>query len=260
MAKGAKDVRRGDRVGAQGVVDVIREWIERGKLKRGDQLPPERDLAIQLGISRPTVRAGLRSLVTMGVLESRHGMGTFITDRPPVLGSESLSLLASLHGFTPDDMFVARRVLEVGVASLAAEYATPADLAVMSEEVTGMFAALDNRQEFLVHDLQFHRAVAAASCNPVLAALVEMVSTLVAEERAQSLERMRDLKEAAQMHLRIYQAIRARDPEAAGALMKEHLLLTRHRDRSERSVEVPPVPEPPRASPKSRGGTKRSRA
>jgi GntR family transcriptional repressor for pyruvate dehydrogenase complex len=249
MASGPRQARRTDRGGAQGVVDVIREWIERGKLKRGDQLPPERDLARQLGISRPTVRAGLRSLVTMGVLESRHGRGTFITNRPPALGSESLSLLASLHGFTADDMFVARRVLEVAVASLAAECASPAHLAAMSEEVTGMFAALDNRQEFLAHDLEFHRAVAAASGNPVLAALVDMVSTLVAGRRAQSLERMRDLKEAAQVHLRIYQAIRARDPDAAGALMKEHLLLTRHRDRANGRAEMPPAPPPAPASP-----------
>jgi GntR family transcriptional repressor for pyruvate dehydrogenase complex len=250
MATGSRQAPRSDRRGAQGVVDVIREWIERGKLKRGDQLPPERDLALQLGISRPTVRAGLRSLVTMGVLESRHGMGTFITNRPPALGSESLSLLASLHGFTADDMFVARRVLEVAVASLAAQCATPADLAAMSEEVTGMFAALDSRQEFLAHDFEFHRAIAAASGNPVLAALVQMVSTLVAEQRAQSLHRMQDLKETAQVHLRIYQAIRARDPEAAGALMKEHLLLTRPRDGAARPADtprpdaVPAVPSP----------------
>ena len=231
MASAAKRVSRGDRVGAQGVVDVIRRWIERGKLKRGDQLPPERELALQLGVSRPTVRAGLRSLVTMGILESRHGMGTFITDRPPALGSESLSLLAALHGFTADDMSVARRVLEVGATTLAAESATPAALAAMSEEVTGMFASLDNKAEFQVHDVRFHRAVAAASGNPVLAALVEMVSTLVNDHPDPGSERARDLKDAAQMHLRIYQAIRGRDAEAAGALMKEHLLLTRRGHR-----------------------------
>lgn len=216
--------RTGDGVGAQRVVDAIREQIERGALKRGDQLPPERELAQQLGVSRPTVRAGLRSLVTMGVLESRHGFGTFITDRPPVLGSESLKLLAALHGFTGENMSGARGVLEGGAAAMAAESATPADLAALSEEVTGMFASLDNRAEFLVHESRFHHALASAAHNPVLAALVEMISSLVPDSRDARAQRGRDLKEAAHLHLRIYQAVRAHDGDGAAALVKEYLL------------------------------------
>lgn len=218
-----KPPRSRDGVGAQRVVDAIRAQIERGTLKRGDQLPPERELALQLGVSRPTVRAGLRSLVTMGVLESRHGFGTFITDRPPVLGSDSLRLLAALHGFTGENMTGARRVLEAGVAALAAEAATAADLAALSEEVTGMFASLDNRADFVVHEARFHHALATAGHNPVLTAMVEMISPLVSERREASPSRGRDLKETAQLHLRIYQAIRAHDADAAATLVKEYL-------------------------------------
>jgi GntR family transcriptional repressor for pyruvate dehydrogenase complex len=259
MSHAPKDALPGDRLGAQRVVNVIREWIERGKLKRGDQLLPERELALQLGVSRPTVRAGLRSLVTMGVLESRHGMGTFITDRPPALGNESLSLLAALHGFTRDDMFGARRILEVGAAMLAAEAASPSHLAALSEEVTGMFASLDDKQQFLVHDRRFHGALAAASGNPVLAALVEMLSTLASDQRDASYDRARHLKEAAQMHLKIYQAIRARDADAAGALMKEHLALMRQPDRPGREAEPPQAPDPPRVASRRRGIPRRPR-
>jgi GntR family transcriptional repressor for pyruvate dehydrogenase complex len=222
MARAAKGAPRGDRVGAQRVVDAIRGKIERGALKRGDQLPPERELALQLGVSRPTVRAGLRSLVTMGVLESRHGFGTFITNRPPALGSDSLRLLAALHGFTADDMAAARRVLEAGVAAIAAESATSADLAALSDEVTGMFASLDDRAQFLLHEARFHLAVVAASGNPVLAALIEMIAPLVPERRDAG-DRVRSLKDAAQMHLRIYQAIRGRDANAAAVLVKEYV-------------------------------------
>jgi GntR family transcriptional regulator, transcriptional repressor for pyruvate dehydrogenase complex len=223
MPRAAKDAQPGDRLGAQRVVDAIRAQIERGTLKRGDQLPPERELALQLGISRPTVRAGLRSLVTMGVLESRHGFGTFITDRPPALGSESLRLLAALHGFTSDDMSGARQVLEAGAAGMAAERADPADLAALSDQVTGMFASVDNRPQFLLHEARFHRALALAGGNPVLAALVEMIAPLAAGERETAADPARDLKDAAQIHLRIYQAIRARDVESAAALVKAYL-------------------------------------
>ena len=80
-------------------------------------------------------------------------------------------------------MFEARRVLEVGVAGLAAERATGDQIAAMAEEVTGMFASVEDPQTFLMHDVRFHRAVAMASGNPILASLVEMVSSLYFEQR-----------------------------------------------------------------------------
>src|SRR6188768_3523579 len=153
-------------VTAEIVVQHVRALIERGELKPGDRLPPERELAVQLGVSRPSVRAGLRSLAAIGVLQTRHGAGTFITDGPPTLGSEPLSFLAALHGFTRDEMFEARRILEVEAAGLAAERATSEHLATLSEEVAGLFANRDNPHLFLVHDINFHRAVADSAKNP----------------------------------------------------------------------------------------------
>src|SRR6267378_2304603 len=106
------------------VVNQVRVMIQDGKLRPGDRLPPERELSKQLGISRASLRAGLRSLAAMGVLAPRHGSGTYIADGPPALDSDPLSMLAALHGFTPDKMFEARRLIEVAVAGLAAEHAT----------------------------------------------------------------------------------------------------------------------------------------
>jgi len=100
-------------------------------------------------------------------------------------------------------------------------------LAPMAEEVTGMFASLSEPQTFLVHDVRFHRAIAAAAANPVLMAIVEMVSSLVYEQRRVTVERALDLKESAEMHRRIYQAIRDRDPERARNEMAIHLDLAR---------------------------------
>ena len=149
------------------VVARVFELIKREGLQPGDRLPPERELAKQLGISRPSLRAGLSSLISMGVLQSRQGAGTFIVDGPPALDSEPLRLLSELHGFSYDHMFETRSVLEVGAAGLAAERATGDQLAAMSDEIAEMFAALKDPQQFLVHDVAFHRAVAAASeCPP----------------------------------------------------------------------------------------------
>src|SRR5215212_1162788 len=210
---------------AAAVVAHIRQLIDRGALGPGARLPAERDLARLIGVSRPTVRAGLRTLAALGVVRSRRGSGTYIPDGPPTLGAEALSFLAALHKFTVDDVFEARRILEVGAAGLAAERATPDQLATLADEVASLFASLNDRQVFLVHDINFHRGIAAASGNPIVASLVEMVSALYYERRRMTAERAvdRDLRDAADAHRQIYQAVRAKDVERARRLMNDHL-------------------------------------
>jgi GntR family transcriptional repressor for pyruvate dehydrogenase complex len=208
------------------VVVYVRGLIESGALHSGDRLPTERELASRLGVSRPTVRAGLRKLSTLGVVRSRRGSGTFITDGPPVLGGEPLSFLAALHGFTRDEMYEVRRILEVGAAGLAAERAGEDHVATMADEIAGMFASIDDPQTFLSHDIRFHRAVGLASGNPIVASLAEMVSGLHYEHRRETAKNAseRDLRAAAEAHRRIYHAIRARDVKLAREMMNEHLL------------------------------------
>jgi GntR family transcriptional regulator, transcriptional repressor for pyruvate dehydrogenase complex len=218
---------------AEQVVEQVRDLIASGELRPGDRLPAERELARQLGISRPSLRAGLRMLVAMGLLHARHGSGTYIADGPPALGSEQLSLLAELHGFTFDQMFEARRVLEVQVAGLAAERATAEHLATIAEEVANMYATLTDPQQYLIHDIRFHRAIAAASDNPILATLVEMVSAVMYDRRRETIGRAHDFKESIEMHQRIYRSIRTHKPEEARAAMHEHLVLAQKAYRTE---------------------------
>jgi GntR family transcriptional repressor for pyruvate dehydrogenase complex len=208
------------------VIIYVRDLIARGAIRPGDRLPAERDLALHLRVSRPTIRAGLRALAAMGVVQSRHGSGTYIPDGPPTLGSEPLRFLAALHGFSREEMYEARRVLEVSAAGLAAERASADHSAAIAEEVASLFASIDDPQEFLVHDIRFHQAVAAASGNPILASLVEMVSALYYGRRRETAARATDhnLRDAADLHRSIYQAIRVHDVERARAIMNQHLL------------------------------------
>ncbi len=99
----------------------------------------------------------------------------------------------------------------------------PEKLIAISDEITGMFASLDAPDRFLEHDIRFHQAVAATCDNPILVSIVEMISTLFREFRRVSIGRARDLKQSAEEHRLIYQAIRARDPERARRAMDEHL-------------------------------------
>ena len=245
------------------VIEHVQGMIEQGQLRPGDRLPPERELARRIGVSRPTVRAGLRWLAALGGLRARQGSGTFITDGPPRMVPDTLGLLAALHGFTRDEMFEARRVLEVGGAALAAQRALPEQVATLADEVSAMFAALGDPQLYLLHDVRFHQGVAAASGNPVIAVLVEMVSALMLEQRRLTVERARDLRESAEMHRRIYAAIRARDPERARQAMAAHLDLARMAQASEEDPQAPgfPIksgrsapsaPERPRPRPRTR--------
>jgi GntR family transcriptional repressor for pyruvate dehydrogenase complex len=206
------------------VVSQVIKMIEQGKLLSGDRLPPERELAKQLGVSRQALRAGLRAMSSMGVLKSRQGAGTFVSNGPPMLDSEPLRLLAALHRFSFDHMFETRSILEVGAAGLAAEHATGEQLATLADEIAEMYANLNDPQEYLVHDICFHRAVAAASNNPTLFTLVEMVSAVMYERRRETIERAHDFSESLELHQQVYRAIRARQPEEARAAMREHIL------------------------------------
>lgn len=221
------------------VVRHVRDLVVRGKFRPGQRLPTERELVRDTGVSRTSVRAGLQVLAAKGLLVIRHGSGTFVADGPPMLDSEPLSVLAALHGFTRQQMFEARRTLEVSIARMAAERRAPAQLAAISDAVTGMFAACEDPQAFLVEDIRFHAAVGTASGNPILASVVEMISAMFYEQRRQTADRRRDLRPVADVHWHIYQAIRDREAGRAAHLMSEHLI---HAEKAQEAEE--PVPEP----------------
>jgi GntR family transcriptional regulator, transcriptional repressor for pyruvate dehydrogenase complex len=223
------------------VVDHVRALVASGELKPGDRLPPERELARSLKISRSSLRAGIGFLAAMGVLKSRHGAGTFVATGPPALDSSSLTVLGALHGFLPWQMFEARLTIEASVAALAAERANNDHLAELSEEVAEMYASMDDPHEYLIHDIRFHRTIARASGNPILGALMETITANLYENRRATVGNSVDLKESAEMHREIYRAIRSRNPEAARRAMEQHLNLARMAQASETAQTTDPA-------------------
>ena len=199
---------------------------QRGEILPNGRLPSERKLANMLGVSRLTLRTGIRSLTAFGILRSRQGAGTFVVEASdfPSLDSTPLLLLAALHGFTSDEMFETRVSLEMVIAALAAERATTEDLTLMTEEITEMFASIDEPELFLLHYMKFHQTIAAASKNRILTALMNMVTNIFFEERSKTVNRATNLKVSAKMHLQIYRAIRERNPESARNTMRDHLI------------------------------------
>lgn len=220
---------------AEEVATRLREMIHSGELSAGDKLPPERDLSKILGVSRPTLRAGIRSLSSVGIMRSRQGAGTFVAaaEESPTLDSKPLRMLSALHGFTSDEMFEARIALEMSIAGLAAVRATSEQLAQLAEEIAGMYASLNMPEQYLVHDMRFHQIVAAASGNRILTSLMNMIATILFDSRSKTVKRAKDLKESTEQHHNIYRALRDRNPEAAERAVHDHLIKTQKAQRLE---------------------------
>jgi DNA-binding FadR family transcriptional regulator len=213
------------------VAGQVTDLVARGEFKPGDRLPPERDLAKLLGVSRPTVREAMIALEMAGLVEVRVGAGTFVTDKAN--GTESNSRLFEGAGSSPLELIAARRTIEPQVAALAAERATRAEIEAIAETVRLIGAATDTPSHRSADHL-FHARIGLASHNSVLAAIVD---ECWAEMYSPMFERMgavtglivtrcspqqRDTTVAE--HDAVYRAIAARDPAAARAAMDAHLI------------------------------------
>ncbi len=167
----------------------------------------------------------------------RLGVGTFIKDGPAEFSRTSLGLMGALYGFQFWQMFEARLIIESSLAALAAERGKEEHHAALAEQVAEMYAIADNPAQFLVHDMLFHRIIANASGNPILAALIETITTAMYEKRRKTVERADYLREMAEMHREIFRAIRARDPIEARKQMEHHL----RKAESAHNLELPGV-------------------
>ena len=219
------------------VVNHIRALIENGTLLPGDKIPPEREFARTLNISRASLRTGIGYLAAMGVMKVRHGVGTFVADGPAEFGKASFSMMGALHGFQTWQMYEARILLESNLAALAAERGKEEHHAALAEEVAESFASIESPTEFLIHDVLFHRILSQASGNPILAAIMETITSSMYDKRRKTVERAINLRESAEMHRKIYRAVRARKPAEARRLMEQHLRLAQAAQDAERPVE-----------------------
>ena len=232
------------------VVAHVRDLIERRALRPGDRLPAERDLATQIGVSRPTVRIGLRALAAMGVVRSRHGSGTYIPDGTADArqrAAEFSGRAARLHARGDVRGAADSRSRRRRPGRRSRDARSVGDAGRRGREPVRVDAG--RRSASWSTTSIFIASVAAASGNPIVASLVEMVSALYYERRRQTAERAsdRDLRDAAEMHRRIYQAVRSRDAEAARQAMHEHLVqASRHQAQEPADVPAPrrrrPVP------------------
>lgn len=206
------------------IVAKIKDMVEKGRFKSGDQLPVERELAEVFRVSRSSVREALRSLESQGFIESRQGDGTYIA-RQPV---ESLVRpLASVILTEKDDqmeLFEMRRMIEPDLAYLAAERATEEEIAMMEKVLTLQQEQIDRGDYETDVDRNFHYIMARAAKNKALLRITDNIIDLLAESREQYLQVEGRPQKSILRHREVLEAIRARDPERAEKCMLEHLV------------------------------------
>jgi GntR family transcriptional repressor for pyruvate dehydrogenase complex len=205
------------------VVQRIKELLERGELKAGSRLPPERELAEMLHISRPSLRTALKALSVMGIIRAKPGAGTYIADSLPEVFTEPMHFMTLINNTSVEELFEARRIIESGLAELAAERASDADIAALIKEVEGMKAAVGDPENFLKHDVRFHQAIARAANNKLMSGVMDTVASLLFHIRRQTIAHAKDFDEAIDWHQKIVAAMQKHDARRAKDMLSGHL-------------------------------------
>jgi DNA-binding FadR family transcriptional regulator len=209
------------------IAEQMRTLIGKGEFKPGERLPAERDLAKQLGVSRPSVREALIALEVEGWVEVRTGAGVFVLQRAPMHAQKAAAKKVPANEWGPLELIRARRVIEGEIAALAAAHAKRRDLQAIREGIELMQEDTERGVAPVEGDRAFHTAIAQACGNAVL---VDTVRTFWDARHGPLFERLGDYFEnipswrtAIGEHEAIYEAIRAHDAEAARAAMQAHM-------------------------------------
>lgn len=215
------------------ISDAIAASLERrileGSLKSGDRLPPERELAVELGVSRPSLREAIQKLASKGMVQSRQGGGTFVTD---VLGASFSDPWQDMMGKHPnlrEDMLEFRRMLEGQAAEWAAERATEADMQRLTQTFSVLQEAFvdDDAQQRSDADIAFHQAIGDAAHNVLIGHLSGALLNLMHDNIRLNLGELKSVPAANRLligqHEAIFNAIRDGKPQAARSAAETHI-------------------------------------
>lgn len=205
-------------------IEKIKAMIVSGELGPGDRLPPEKELAERLGLSRSSMREAVKALEVIRVLDVRRGDGTYITSLEPHLLLEAISFVVDMHD---DDslleIFQVRRVLEAQATGAAAQRAQEVDVEALEAELRGVEFETDI-EALVEHDVRFHGAIVALGGNRYLASLVDSLTSQTVRARVwRGLTEAHAVERTLREHQAIVDAIAAHDVELATSLATAHV-------------------------------------
>lgn len=207
----------------QDIVNQIQQRIVQGDLKPGDRLPAERELAEDFEVSRTAVREAIKSLAEKDLVEIHVGRGTFVKAPSPDQAADTINTLIQVARGSVNDLQVARQILEVPIARLAAQKRNEEHLDRLSSLVDLMETHLDTPEKFINADTDFHGELARATGNPVLRALIQPIISLLRDEHTFAVDHQTAFEAALVSHREIYDHIEAQEADEAAASMRSHL-------------------------------------
>ena len=215
--------------GFQKVFAFLRDRLIAGSLKPGDRLVSERELATQLGVSRPLVREALRALTMLGIVEIRDRIGTVVT-RPDVsVLNDFFTFALAQQADMVDDVMQARIAIECQAVRLACERASIADFERLQRALAKISETIDEADTGGMADFEFHRAIVLASHSETLAVLHNSMAGLLTHSHRSRRELVQAFPSMKTYliddHRRIFDAIIARDPERADATLRKHFAI-----------------------------------
>jgi GntR family transcriptional repressor for pyruvate dehydrogenase complex len=206
------------------IVRQIKGMIGEGRLKSGDQLPPERDLAEKFLVSRTSVREALRALESVGLIEIRPGEGTFVREVSVDALVEPLALVLLSQREMIGELFEARRLLEPAIAGLAARRATREEVQEMERILDEQAKEIAAGNTGLAQDAAFHAAIGTAAHNRAITRIVHAVMDLLAQSREEAISTPGRPTRSHEDHRRVLDAIRSGNPAAAERAMLDHVV------------------------------------
>jgi GntR family transcriptional regulator, transcriptional repressor for pyruvate dehydrogenase complex len=216
----------------------FKELIGKKVFVPGHRLPPERDLAEALAVSRPTLRQALRALQIMGVIKARQGSGSYLADSASEIMRVPLEFALALKNVAKTDLFETRRTLEVELASLAAERRTNEDLEAMRRALSEMEKTMGDPEAWCRTEPEFHLCIVRAARNGVMATVIEMLSQMLMESRKETVRLLSDYSSSYLSHENIFLEIEKQDPAAAARTMMEHFALIARRAKQNNPAPV----------------------
>ena len=218
-----------EKLGAADIAAVLRREIAGEILHLHDRLPPERRLAGRFGVARGTVREALNRLASEGLVEVRAGSGTYVVRTPAATGAPAAAAAtdAPVEHATPLELMDARFAIEPHVCRLAVLHGRRADFDALEALCTRMEHSTDDPAAFSAADTRFHRRLVECTRNGLLIWIVDQMTSVRGQAEWTKMRRLTLTDEIIalynQQHCRILDAIRAREPDRAANLMKEHL-------------------------------------
>ena len=208
---------------AEEISDRLLKMIKDKQLLPGEKLPAERELAAMLQVSRPSLREALRALAIMNIIEIRQGDGTYVTSLEPDLLIQHLDFVVTLDDATILQLFEARKIVEVGVAALAARHITPERTSRLESILEKSQDSLNDPQAFLEVDLELHECITDTGSNPFIRRFLTSLNRLGLASRSRTVEIPGVRELTVQDHRAIVAAIITGDEDAAADAMLTHL-------------------------------------